>query len=118
MPGHGWPGEILRIPMRKISGAPRKSHFSQATLRKRQDALFQPIDARPRMAWRNLAHSDAQDFGSAAKITFFASDVEKAAGCPFSTDRCQATDGLAKSCAFPCARFRERRENHIFRKRR
>src|SRR5262245_37647299 len=71
--------------MRKISGAPRKSHFSQATLRKRQDALFQPIDARPRMAWRNLAHSDAQDFGSAAKITFFASDVEKVAGCPFST---------------------------------
>ena len=43
MPGHGWPGEIMHSLMYLISGAQRKSHFSQATLEKATDGLFQQL---------------------------------------------------------------------------
>ena len=39
MPGHGWPGEIDRCK-RLISGAPRKSRLSQATLQKSRRDFF------------------------------------------------------------------------------
>jgi hypothetical protein len=41
MPDHGWSGEIMHSLMCLISGAKRKPRFSQATLKKSMEGLFQ-----------------------------------------------------------------------------